>query len=180
MSAKDSKPFYQPADKVPLPPANADVLTTCCDYCIVGCGYKVYRWPAGGPNGGSKASQNALKKNFPLAPMEGGWISPNMVTQAMYKGKLHNIAVVPDLNAKVVNVGGTHSVRGGCIAQKVYNAKGPTKDRLLHPMIRINGVLTPVSWDLALDVAAEVGKHVIKNHGEDAWAVNRRVEFKKR
>lgn len=170
MSAKDSKPFYEPADKVPLPPANADVLTTCCDYCIVGCGYKVYRWPAGGKNGGSKASQNALKKNFPLAPMEGGWIGPNMVTQAMYKGKLHNIAVVPDPNAKVVNAGGTHSVRGGCIAQKVYNAKGPTKDRLLHPMIRINGVLTPVSWDLALDVAAEVGKHVIKNHGEDAWA----------
>ena len=38
-----SNKHYIPEDKVPLPPKNADVLTTCCDYCIVACGYKVYR-----------------------------------------------------------------------------------------------------------------------------------------
>ncbi len=169
--ASKSKPTYIPQDQVPLPPKDADVITTCCDYCIVACGYKVYRWPAGGPDGGPKKRQNALKRNYPLRPGQAGWIGPNQFTQAMYNGKLHNIAIVADPDSKVVNVGGEHSVRGGCIAQKVYNPDKPTKDRLQHPMIRINGELTPVSWDLALDVAAEVGNHVIRNHGESSWAL---------
>ncbi|MCP4005270.1 MAG: arsenate reductase (azurin) large subunit [bacterium] len=171
MSAKDSKPFYKSSEQVPLPPKDAEVLTTCCDYCIVACGQKVYRWPADGPNGGMKKSENALNRDYPLAPMVGNWLGPNQFTQAMHNGKLHNIAVVPDGDATVVNVGGNHSIRGGCIAQKVYSEKKPTRDRLKHPMIRIAGKLTPVSWDLALDVAAEVSKHVIKHHGEDAWAL---------
>ncbi|HJP36963.1 MAG TPA: molybdopterin-dependent oxidoreductase [Gammaproteobacteria bacterium] len=172
IQAKDSKPFYQPTDKVPLPPKNADVITTCCDYCIVACGYKVYRWPVGAPSGGPKRGENALKRNYPLRSGQGGWVGPGQITQANWQGKLHNLAIVADPDAKVVNVGGAHSVRGGCIAQKVYNPdpKHPTHDRLKRPMVRINGVLTPVSWDFALDIAAEVSKHVIRNHGESAWA----------
>jgi len=51
---------YVAKDFVPLPPNDADVLTTACDYCTVACGYKVYRWPVG-KDGGSNAAQNALK-----------------------------------------------------------------------------------------------------------------------
>ena len=40
-----STPYYIPETNVPLPPKNAEVITTACDYCIVACGYKVYRWP---------------------------------------------------------------------------------------------------------------------------------------
>ena len=43
--------FYIPEDHAPLPPKNAEVITTACDYCIVACGYKVYRWPITKPNG---------------------------------------------------------------------------------------------------------------------------------
>ena len=117
--ASDSKPSFTPSDRVPLPPPDADVITTCCDYCIVACGYKVYRWPADGPNGGPKRKENALGLNFPLRQGQGGWVGPNQFTQANWKGKLHNIAIVPDHKARAVNVGGGHSVRGGCIAQKV-------------------------------------------------------------
>ena len=85
--AKNSKPFYQPEDKVLLPPRNADVLTTCCDYCIVACGYKVYRWPAEGPHGGPKKDQNALGLDYTLSPLQGGWVGPNQLTQPMHKGK---------------------------------------------------------------------------------------------
>ncbi|WP_045110103.1 hypothetical protein [Moritella viscosa] len=46
--------FYIPEDHAPLPPANAEVITTACDYCIVACGYKVYRWPLEKANGGQK------------------------------------------------------------------------------------------------------------------------------
>ena len=36
-----------PVARVPLPPPDAKMVTTACDYCVVGCGYKVYppgRW----------------------------------------------------------------------------------------------------------------------------------------
>ncbi len=38
-------------------------------------------------------------------------------------------------------------------------------------MVRIGGVLTPVSWDLATEVMAEVSKYVLKNYGEHAWGM---------
>ena len=47
---------YVNKDSVPLPPPDADVLTTACDYCVVACGYKVYRWPVG-KAGGPKAEE---------------------------------------------------------------------------------------------------------------------------
>ncbi len=86
-------------------------------------------------------------------------------------GRLYNIVVVPDSDAKVVNTHGSHSIRGGCIAQKVYNPHTPTADRLKHPMVRVHDILIPVSWDFALDIMAEVSKHVIQTYGESAWAL---------
>ncbi|MBT7290944.1 MAG: molybdopterin-dependent oxidoreductase, partial [Rhodospirillaceae bacterium] len=133
--------------------------------------YKVYRWPVDAPSGGPKKDQNALNRNYPLGPLQGGWVGPNQFTQAVYDGKLYNIAVVADPDADVVNVRGGHSIRGGCIAQKVYNPKKPTQDRLKHPLVRINDILMPVTWDFALDIVAEVSKHVIKDHGEHSWAM---------
>jgi len=50
-----NKPYYVPASRVPLPPKDAEVFTTCCDYCIVACGYKVYRWPVGREGGQAAA-----------------------------------------------------------------------------------------------------------------------------
>lgn len=171
MPGNKELPYFLPDERVPLPPRNADVLTTCCDYCIVACGYKVYRWPVDGPNGGPQQGNNALGRDYTLAPLQGNWLGPNQFTQAMHNNRLHNIAVIADGDADVVNVGGDHSIRGGCLAQKVYSEKKQTRDRLKQPMIRIDGTLVPVSWDLALDVVAEVSKHVIKHHGESAWAL---------
>jgi len=171
MADKKSLPYFLPVDKVPLPPKDADILTTCCDYCIVACGYKVYRWPTSGPDGGPGKHQNALNRDYPLNPSQGNWLGPNQYTQALHNGELHNIAIVADADSTVVNVGGDHSIRGGCIAQKVYNEQKPTRDRLKHPLIRVNGVLQPVSWELAIEVAAELSRHVIKHHGESAWAL---------
>ena len=49
-----------PIAQVPLPPVGARMVTTACDYCSVGCGYKVFTWPvgtAGGPNAADNAPQ---------------------------------------------------------------------------------------------------------------------------
>ena len=172
MSKKDKSADFGifAEDHVPLPPKDAEVLTTACDYCIVACGYKVYRWPVG-KEGGMKASQNAFKTDFPTGTMLGVWASPSQHNIVSHKGKPHHVLVLPDHEATVVNVGGNHSIRGGTIAEKCYNPENRTRERLQHPMIRVNGKLTPVSWDLATDVMADISKYVIAKHGEHAWAV---------
>jgi arsenite oxidase large subunit len=164
-------PYYIPETNVPLPPKGADVITTACDYCIVACGYKVYRWPvAGGHNGGPKADQNAFGADFPVETL-GPWVAPNQHNIVLHKGKPHHVVIIPDKDTKFVNPDGDSSLRGGCIAQKCYNPQTPTRDRLKSPMIRIYGILQPVSWSFALDVAAEVGNHVRTMHGSNAYGV---------
>ena len=86
---------YTPKDSVPLPPPDAKVITTACDYCIVGCGYKAYVWPDGS-EGGFKASENALGIDYPAPALSGRWISPNQHTYTLVDGKKHHVVVIPD------------------------------------------------------------------------------------
>jgi arsenite oxidase large subunit len=164
-------PYYIPESNVPLPPKDADILSTACDYCIVACGLKVFRWPvAGNRNGGPKAKDNAFGANFPVDPL-GPWVAPNQHNIVLHNGEPHHVVIIPDKEAKFVNTDGDSSIRGGAIAQKCYNPQKPTRDRLKSPLMRIYGILQPVPWEFALDVAAEVGKHVIDNHGDNAYGV---------
>jgi arsenite oxidase large subunit len=135
----------------------------------VGCGYKVYTWPVG-KEGGPSSEENALGANFPGTTLTP-WISPNQHNIVKVDGEDHHVVVVPDFSTQVVNRGGNHSIRGGTLALKCYNENTATKDRLQYPMIRVNGELTRVDWDTALDVMAAVSKHVLKNYGETAWAM---------
>ena len=163
-------PYYVPESHVPLPPKGADVITTACDYCVVGCGYNVYRWPVTAKNGGPEASQNAFDEDFPVSSL-GAWVAPTQHNIVLHNGRPHNVVIIPDKGAEHVNTDGDGSIRGGCIAQKCYNPQSPTSDRLKVPLIRIYGTLMPVPWELALDVAAEISQYVIKNHGENAYGV---------
>ncbi len=164
-------PYYIPETKIPLPPKDADVITTACDYCIVACGYKIYRWPvAGGKEGGPKASQNAFGADFPVEVL-GPWVAPNQHNIVLHNGEPHHVVIIPDKETKFVNKNGDSSIRGGAIAQKCYNPQKPTRDRLKTPLLRIYGILMPVSWDFALDIAARVGRHVLEKHGANAYAV---------
>ena len=164
-------PYYIPETEVPLPPPDADVISTACDYCIVACGYKVYRWPvAGGRKGGPKASENAFGADFPVDPL-GPWIAPNQHNIVLHERQPHHVLIIPDKEAEFVNINGDSSIRGGAIAKKCYNPQTPTRDRLSQPLLRIYGTLMPVPWDFALDIAAEVGKHVIATHGANAYGM---------
>ena len=164
-------PYYIPRTNVPLPPKDADVISTACDYCIVACGYKVYRWPVrGGKVGGPKADQNAFGVDFPVDPL-GPWVAPNQYNIVLHNNEPHHVIIIPDKDAKAVNPDGNSSIRGGAIAQKVYNPQTPTRDRLKSPMIRMFGVLMPVPWDFAMDITSEVIKHVIDVHGTNAYGM---------
>lgn len=43
--------------------------------------------------------------------------------------------------------------------------------RITEPMVRVNGVLTPVSWDVALDVAAEGFRRNIAARGPNTTGI---------
>ena len=161
---------HQPKSAVPLPPKDAKVVSTVCDYCIVGCGYKAYTWPLG-KEGGQKADENAYGVDFPVDEMSGNWVSPNEHGTCIVDGEKQNLVVLPDPDSTVVNVGGNHSIRGGCLAQKPFNDEGPTKDRLKQPMLRVGGELKPIGWEQAIDIMAQVSQYVIDKFGRSAWGM---------
>ena len=121
-----SIPAETPKTRVPLPPLDARVVTTACEYSPVACGYKAFIWPVG-TEGGPSARDNALKTDFPTGTFSGRWPSPNMHTNVTIDGRLQHVLVMPDPDAEVVNVGGNHSVRGGTLALKLYRPDGPPR-----------------------------------------------------
>ncbi len=73
--------------RVPLPPRDAKVVNTVCQFCIVGCGYKVYRWPEG-TEGGPAPTENALGADFRTRqPALGKWVAPSMHTVVQDRDK---------------------------------------------------------------------------------------------
>jgi hypothetical protein len=146
-------PEIQP---VPLPPLGAEEISTACDYCVVGCSYRVWRWKVGA--GGT--ANTAVP-----------WANPSQHNIVQWQGEPHHVLVLPDPQARAVNPMGNHSMRGGTLAQKCYNPENKTRERLTTPLLRVKGELQPVSWDTALNIMAAVSKHVLKNHGEHAWGV---------
>ena len=50
-------------DRIPLPPTDAQKTLMTCHFCIVGCGYHVYKWDAN-REGGRAPEQNALGLDF--------------------------------------------------------------------------------------------------------------------
>ena len=156
-----------PVDEVPIPPADAEVLPTACEYCIVGCGYKVYRWPYH-RKGGSAAASNAFGVDFPVGPASGHWVSPNMHNVVRHRGELHHVVIVPD-GEEAVNRKGNHSVRGGTLGLKPYNPRRPTAERLQVPLLRTRNMLQPISWEDATTIVAALSRHAIDRHGEAAW-----------
>ncbi len=158
-------PAETPKIRVPLPPTDAKVVTTACEYCPVACGYKAYIWPVG-EAGGPSADSNAQATDFPSPVPSGRWPSPNMHTTVTIDDRLQNVIVLPNPDADVVNVGGNHSVRGGTLALKLYRPDGPTRDRLQRPMLRVNGTLQPIGWEAATDIIAQMIRHTVDKHGE--------------
>ena len=104
---------------VPLPPLAAERLDTVCQFCIVGCGYHVFRWPVGN-DGDVSPSGNALGTDFRgQLPSFSTWLSSSMHTVvADHDGQRFNILIVPDESCSVNQ--GLSSVRGGGLAKTLF------------------------------------------------------------
>jgi arsenite oxidase large subunit len=151
-----------------LPPPDARVQTSACAFCIVGCGYKIYTWPAGADSGVT-AAENALGADFPVGVFAGTWVSPQMHNLVLVGGEPHHVVVLPDPDAEVVNLTGDHTL-GGTLARRLPSADGRS-ERLLRPQLRVGGRLYELPWAQALDLLAGISRHVLATKGPLAWGM---------
>lgn len=151
-------------DRLPLPPKDAEVKNVTCEFCIVGCGYKAYKWPTG-KEGTPKSNGYGVDFSKPQ-PTYGLWASENMFNTIKDRnGQSYHVCVIPDQKC-VVNEG-QNSVRGGMMAKTLFTATGDTRDRLKEPMIYRGSNLIETSWEDALSLVAKVYKRVIDENPHD-------------
>jgi len=156
-----------PVTRFPIPPANAQTFDTVCQFCIVGCGYRVYKWQEG-YDGGPAASDNAFGADLSgQQPPDGVWIAPSMQSVVTERdGKRYNVAIIPDVGCQVNS--GLSSVRGGGLAETLYAPDRPTRARLTTPLVREGGKHETASWADAVELGARVIKAVIDRWGPNA------------
>jgi arsenite oxidase large subunit len=151
-------------DRIALPPADAQRTNLTCHFCIVGCGYHVYKWDAN-KEGGRAPGQNALGVDFrQQVPPFGVTLTPAMTnTINDHSGKRWSVMIVPDKQC-VVN-SGLSSTRGGKMASYMYSADGITRERLTSPRFYHADQWLDTSWDHALAVYAGLTKKILDNDG---------------
>lgn len=164
--------FKRQTDRLPIIPADATRHNVTCHYCIVGCGYHAYSWPAN-RQGGTAAADNAF--GVDLSEQQGAqtpaWYAPSMYNFVKQDGRDVHLVIKPDHDC-VVN-SGLASPRGGRMAEMSYStARQTQQQRLTDPMVWRYGQMQPTSWDDALDLVAQVTARIIREQGEDALIVS--------
>ncbi|MGB8627775.1 MAG: arsenate reductase (azurin) large subunit, partial [Xanthobacteraceae bacterium] len=164
--------FKRHIDQLPIIPKEAKEFNVVCHYCIVGCGYKAYTWPAN-KQGGTAADQNKFGVDLSKqqAAETPNWYAPSMYNIVQQNGEDVHIVIKPDDDC-VVN-SGLGSVRGARIAEMSYSrARNTQLQRLTDPVVWRYGQMQPTSWDDALDLVARVTVAVINEQGEDGLFVS--------
>ncbi len=157
-------------DRIPLPPKGAQKTNMTCHFCIVGCGYHVYKWPEN-REGGRAPGENALGLDFrKQLGAQQVTMTPAMVNTVTDNGQRHRIMILPDKGC-VVNQG-LSSTRGGQMASIMYSGRGASANRLRHPRLYSGDDWTEVNWDLASAIYAELTKRVLDTYGPDEFMVN--------
>ncbi len=154
----------QMKDRIALPPKDAQKTNMTCHFCIVGCGYHVYKWDAG-REGGRPADQNALGMDFTrqVPPMALTMTKAMTNTISDKAGKRWNIMIVPDKECTVNS--GLSSTRGGKMASYMYTADGISRERLKNPRIFRGDQWLDTGWDNALALYAGLAKKILDNDG---------------
>lgn len=157
--------FKRQIDRLPIIPADAKKHNVTCHFCIVGCGYHAYTWPAN-KQGGTEPGQNIFKTDLSKqqpADTEA-WYSPSMYNVVQQNGQDVHIVIKPDKACSVNS--GLGSVRGARMAETSFSrARGTQQQRLTTPMIWRYGQMQPTGWDDALDLVARVTVAMIKEKG---------------
>ena len=158
-------------DRVPLPPVSAQKTNMTCHFCIVGCGYHVYKWPEN-TEGGRAPNQNALALDFrkQLPPLT------QIMTPAMHNviddgdGRRYNIMILPDKACSVNQ--GLSSVRGGQMATYMYSRDGDAKERLRSPRLFTGDQWVDTTWDEGMQIYAGLAKRILDKDGPNGLVFN--------
>ena len=164
--------FKRNIDRLPIPPADAKKHNVVCHYCIVGCGYHAYSWPAN-KQGGTAPDENAFGVDLSQQqmPESEAWYTPSMYNLVKQDGKDVHLIVKPDAACEVNS--GLASPRGGRIAEMSYSEQRNTElQRLTDPQVWRYGQLQPTSWEDALDLVARITVATIEEYGEDGLFVS--------
>ena len=159
-------------DRIPLPPANAQKTNMACHFCIVGCGYHVYKWPAN-QEGGRAANQNALGLDFTKQlPAMQLTMTPAMVNQIRdHDGREYSIMIVPDKECSVNK--GLSSTRGGQMASVMYSeGTSISERRLKYPMMYTGDDWSDTHWEHAMALYAGLTQRILDNDGPDQLFFN--------
>lgn len=159
-------------DRIPLPPADAEKTNMACHFCIVGCGYHVYKWPAN-REGGRAADQNALGLDFTRQlPAMQLTMTPAMVNRIKdHDGSEHNIMILPDKNCTVNQ--GLSSTRGGQMASVMYSENTPIGERRLkYPLLYSGDDWAESHWERAMALYAGLTQRILDNDGADQLFFN--------
>ncbi len=151
-------------ERIVLPPTDAQTTSMTCHFCIVGCGYKVYKWDAS-TEGGRAPEQNALGTDFrtQVPPMALTLTSAMTNTIVEGSGKRSRIMIVPDREC-VVN-SGLSSTRGAKMASYLYRSDGIAADRLLRPQVFSGSQWQDTNWDRAVALYAGILRGVLDEDG---------------
>ena len=164
--------YKRQIDRLPIVPKDAKEFNVTCHYCIVGCGYKAYTWPAN-KQGGTAPDQNKFGVDLgkQQEAQTAAWYSPAMYNIVRQNGEDVHIVIKPDKDC-VVN-SGLGSVRGARMAEMSYSrARNTQLQRLIDPTVWRYGQMQPTSWNDALDLVARVTVGVINSMGEDGVFVS--------
>jgi len=142
-----------------------------CHFCIVGCGYHVYKWDAM-REGGTAPHENALGLDFrkQLPPLA------TVMTPAMHTvvtdgdGHAYNVLLAPDKQCSVNQ--GLSSTRGGQMASIFYTPDGPAANRLRYPSVFTGDDRVDTNWEQAMAIYAGVAKRLLDEHGPDQILFN--------
>lgn len=161
--------LYDRRSELPIPPRDAEVHNTVCQYCTVGCGYVAYTWPVG-VRGGEAAHENAFgvdlsKQQAPL----GGLVYTESMHQVVRRrdGRAMHVVIIPAGDSPI-NPRRDHSSRGATNAQTMFARDRATRERLQTPLLRVGDALEPISWDEAISLLADVIKATRDHDGSDA------------
>lgn len=164
--------YKRQTDRLPIIPADAKKQNVTCHYCIVGCGYHAYSWPAN-RQGGTAPGDNAFGVDLSQQqPAEtDAWYAPSMYNLVKQDGQDVHLVIKPDPDCMVNS--GLGSVRGARMGELSYSrARQTQQQRLTDPLVWRYGQLQPTSWDDALDLVARVTARIVKQQGEDALIVS--------
>lgn len=159
-------------DRLPIIPADAEVQTAICHYCIVGCGYKAYTWPLN-HQGRTEPGQNAFGVDLAHQQPQntGAWYAPSTYNVVRKDGEDVHLVIKPDTDC-VVN-SGLGSVRGSRMAEnRRSEVTGTQQQRLTDPMVWRYGTWQPTTWEDALDLVARVTARFISDEDEDQLYVS--------